>query len=196
MPDFFDVVRSQRGIRYYKPDSVPDEAVAQVLRAAVRAPSGGNKQPWRFIVIRDPEVKRQLGKLYLEGQGSRGSASPPPPQGQPVPFSQAMDKVPVLIMACMEKSQISRPVLGGASIYPAVQNLMLAAAALGLGTRLTTVWHGRDEEVAKLLGIPEGYEAMALVPLGYPQEPDHLGGSKRQPISEVTFYDRWGNTKR
>ena len=81
MPDFFDVVRSQRGIRYYKPDPVPDEAVEQILRVAVRAPSGSNKQPWRFIVIRDAAVKRELGRLYLEGQDARGYSSSTPAQG-------------------------------------------------------------------------------------------------------------------
>ena len=102
----------------------------------------------------------------------------------------------MLIMACMEKnSAMNRPTLAGASIYPAVQNLMLGAAALGLGTRLTTIWHRRDEEVAKLLGIPDEYAAMALIPLGYPQEPDHLGGSRRKPVSEVTFHEKWGQAK-
>lgn len=196
MPDFFDVVRSQRGTRYYKPDAVPDDAVDQILKAAVRAPSGGNRQPWRFIVIRDTSVKRELGRLYLKGQDIRGGGSPAPrPAGEPLSFSHGMEQVPVLVMACMEKGSYSRDSLAGASIYPAVQNLMLAAAALGLGTRLTTIWHHCDKEVAEFLGIPDGYEAMALIPIGYPQEPDHLGGSKRRPISEVTFYDKWGHTK-
>jgi nitroreductase len=198
MPDFFDVVRSQRGVRLYKPDPVPDEAIEQILRAAVRAPSASNRQTWRFIVIRDRAVKRELGRLYLEGQrrGRNLPSTPTPPPGEPLSFAFAMEEVPVLIMACMDRVHASRPSLNGASIYPAFQNLMLAAAALGLGTRLTTIWHNCDKEVAELLGIPDEYEAMALTPLGYPMQPDHLGGSKRKPISEVTYYDKWGQTAR
>ncbi len=197
MPDFFDVVRSQRGIRYYKPDPVPDEAIEQVLRAAVRAPSGSNRQPWKFIVIRDPAVKREMGRIYLLGQAkSRGlSESPKPPEGQPLTFAFDMEHVPALIMACTERAEGNPSLAYYASIYPAVQNLMLAAAALGLGTRLTTIWQHDYEEVAKLLGIPGDYQAMALIPLGYPREPDHLGGSKRKPVREVTFYDKWGQAK-
>ena len=70
---------------------------------------------------------------------------------------------------------------------------MLAAAALGLGTRLTTIWHSAETEIKELLGIPDDYSPAALIPLGYPAEPDHLGGSIRQPIAEVTFNDRWGD---
>ncbi len=201
-PTFFQVVRSQRGIRYYKADPVPDDVVDKVLQAAVWAPSGGNRQPWSFIVIRDRQIKRRLGELYREGSAlSRGAqpATPAregPPREGPLNFAQDMENVPVLIMVCMGKGGTQqRDTLKGGSIYPAVQNIMLAAAALGLGTRLTTIWHYKDAGVAEQLGVPDDAEAMALIPLGYPAEPDHLGGSKRTPAREVTFYERWGQTK-
>ncbi len=195
-PTFFDVVRSQRGIRFFKPDPVAQEDVDRVLRAAVRAPSASNKQDWVFIVVRDPSVKGKLGALYREGQqrsrGAGSSAPPPPPQ--PGHFAHDMEHVPVIIMACIANG--GTPTLGmvrAASIYPAAQNLMLAAAALGLGTRLTTIWHSAESEIKELLGIPDDYSPAALIPLGYPAEPDHLGGSLRKPIAEAMFNDRWGN---
>ncbi|MDE2838410.1 MAG: nitroreductase family protein [Chloroflexota bacterium] len=196
MPDFFDVVRSQRGTAYYKPDPVPDGVLHQILQAATRAPSGSNRQPWRFIVVRDREVKRRLGELYREGQHRASGGAPGRDAGEvPVHFSVGMEDVPVLVMVCVELWEMrGAEWYRGASIYPAVQNLMLAAAAHGIGTRLTTIWQHCYEDVAELLGVPDDWGAMALVPIGYPQPPDHLGGSRRKPVSEVTFYDRWGNT--
>ena len=193
--DFFSVIRSQRGVRYYKPDPVSDEDIKRILQAAVWAPSGSNKQPWRFIVVRDPAIKKRLCELGLEGSATaRGdSVVAPAPKEGPINFNYAAEKLPVFIMVCMEKGGAQRrDILRGGSIFPAVQNLMLAAAALGLGTRLTTIWHHKDDEVAELLGIPDDFEAVALLPLGYPEEPDHLGGSKRTPAKELTFLDHWG----
>ncbi len=197
MPDFFEVVRSQRGTAYYKPDPIPDDVVDQILEAATRAPSGSNRQPWRFIVVHDREVKRQLGELYREGQHrASGSPSTRKAEEEPVHFSVGMEDVPVLVMVCVERWDMRGfEVYRGASIYPAVQNLMLAAAAHGIGTRLTTIWQHCYEDVAALLGVPNDWAMMALIPMGYPAPPDHLGGSRRKPISEVTFIDRWGNAE-
>ena len=195
-PSFFDVVRSQRGVRFYKPDPVSGEDVDRILRAAVRAPSASNKQDWVFVVVRDPGVKRRLGELYREGQQrSRGAgSSAPPTRPQPGHFAQDMEHVPVIVMACIANGGTrALGMVQAASIYPAVQNLMLAAAALGLGTRLTTIWHSAEAEIKELLGIPDDYSPAALIPLGYPAEPDHLGGSLRSSIADVTFNDRWGN---
>ncbi len=194
MPDFFDVARSQRGVSHFKSDPIPREALDRIIEAATRAPSGSNRQPWRFVVVEDREVKRRLGELYLEGlRRSRGGASGPPPVGEPPRFTDAMEDVPAVVLPCVELWRIvGRDVYRGASIYPAVQNLMLAAAALGIGTRLTTIWQHCYDDVAELLGVPEEFEIMALIPLGYPQPPDHLGGSRRKPVAEVTYRDRWG----
>ena len=195
MPDFFDVVRSQRGTAYYKPDPIPDDVLDRILEAATRAPSGSNRQPWRFIVVRDREVKRRLGELYREGQ-RRASGSPSTREAgeEPVHFSIGMEDVPVLVMVCVELWPMrTTETYRGASIYPAAQNLMLAAAAHGIGTRLTTIWQHCYADVASLLGVPEDWAMSALIPIGYPQPPDHLGGSRRKPVSEVTYHDRWGN---
>ncbi|MCH7481917.1 MAG: nitroreductase family protein [Chloroflexi bacterium] len=188
-PTFFDVVRSQRGVRLYRSDPVSQEDVDRILRAAVRAPSAANRQPWVFIVIRDREVKRSIGELYRQAQSPD---RPPPPPGH---FTRETEEVPVIIVACVDLGD--RPngldLPRAASIYPAVQNLLLAAAALGLGTRLTIPFQNSPELLTELLGIPEGYAVAALIPLGYPAEPDHLGGSIRPPIADVTFDDHWGN---
>ena len=188
-PTFYDVVRSQRAVRRYAADPVSQDDVDRILRAAVRAPSAANRQPWVFIVIRDRDVKRRIGELYRQ-ERSPGRAAPPPGH-----FTRETEEVPVIIVACVDIGD--RPngfdFPRAASIYPAVQNLLLAAAALGLGTRLTIPFQDSPAKLTELLGIPEGYAVAALVPLGYPAEPDHLGGSIRRPIAEVTFNDRWGN---
>ncbi len=188
-PTFFDVVRRQRGVRRYAADPVSQEDVDRILRAAVRAPSAANRQPWVFIVIRDRDVKRRIGELYRQQQPADRAAPPP---GH---FTRETEEVPVIIVACVDVSD--RPngfdPPRAASIYPAVQNLLLAATALGLGTRLTIPFQDSPAMLTALLGSPEGYAVAALVPLGYPAEPDHLGGSIRKPVAEVTFIDRWGN---
>lgn len=196
-PTFFEAARSQRGTRRYAPTPVSEETVHRILEAATWAPSGSNRQPWHFIVVRDPVVKGQLGDLYRAGMAApRGEQPAPPPlppaDGGPPVFSDDLASVPVVIMVCLERWEMrGRQSLRGSHIFPAVQNLMLAAAALGLGTRLTTIWQHKDAEVTALLGIPDNVEAMAMIPLGYPGGDDHLGGSKRNPVSEVTHFDRW-----
>ena len=193
---FFDVVKSQRGIKRYSPDPVSDETVREIIQAATWAPSGSNRQPWHFIVIRDADIKRRLGALYTEAMyavgGSKAPKQPMPELGMPPLFSDDLASVPVVIMVCLEKWPTrGRPTLLGAHIFPAVQNLMLAAAALGLGTRLTTIWQHKDAEVLELLGIPDSVETMAMIPLGYPGGGEHLGGGARKPADDVMHFDRW-----
>ena len=98
MPDFFDVVRSQRGTALYKPDPIPAEDLTRIMEAATRAPSGSNRQPWRFVVVQNRETKRALGELYREGQRrSRGSAPDAPPANEPPRFNDSMEDVPVVV---------------------------------------------------------------------------------------------------
>jgi nitroreductase len=193
---FFEAARSQRGTRRFAPDAVSDETVDRILQAATWAPSGSNRQPWHFIVVRDPATKRRMGEIYRAGMSSMSGKepvpAPPPEPGVPGVFSDDMENVPVVIMACLETWEMrGRENLLGAHIFPAVQNLMLAAAALGLGTRLTTIWQHRDAEMKALLGVPDDVEMMAMIPLGYPGGDDHLGGSKRKPLDEVVHRERW-----
>ena len=195
--DVFEAMHSQRAMRRLKTDPVPDELIWKVLDAAIRAPSGSNQQPWNFIVIRDPDTRKRIGELYLEVWSSFRSQQTQ--QAEPDPkttriYSSAdhlahhMGEVPALILV----TSISSSALGGASIFPAVQNLMLAARALGLGTVLTTMHRGREAQVKELLGIPEEVETAALIPLGWPK--GRFGPTDRRPVDQVAYWDKWGAT--
>ena len=199
----FAALRSQRAIRRFTTDPVPDEAIRKVLSAATWAPSSGNRQPWYFIVIRDPEVKHRLADYcYQETILARADPvqdalrfSNPGSYRTGEEFMRSIDKVPVLILVCVDSDVGPHgPRVGGSTIYPAIQNLMLAARSLGLGTCLTTRFQAFDKEIKELLAIPEGVDSAALIPLGYPAEGEHFDGSRRKPAEESTFYDRWGKT--
>jgi nitroreductase len=198
--DLFEAIYTQRAIRDFKTDPVPDELVHEVLDAAIRAPSGGNSQQWSFLVLKDPEVRRQVAAIYKRAWDEGGMArfSNDPDRSRAHVYSTAtylaehMSEVPVLIMACIRRGR-SGPSFGlGSSIYPAVQNLMLAARALGLGTVITTAYKPYEAEIKGLLGIPEDVETAALIPLGYPGDRARFGGNRRKPVEEVTYRDRWG----
>lgn len=201
--EIFEAIETLRAMRHLKRDPVPPELVRRCLEAAIRAPSGGNRQPWRFLVITDPELKRQIGEWYQDGARqlfSTGYGMERDANGQ-VPaaslrmmksanyLAEHMGDAPVLILACVEIQ--GRPsLLSGASIYPAIQNLMLAARALGLGTTLTTLHHRHEAEIKAVLGIPEEVATAALIPLGYPE--GHFGSGPRQPLEQVAFTNHWG----
>jgi nitroreductase len=188
---------SQRAIRHFNTQPVSDEAVETILNAAIRAPSGGNRQPWRFLVIRDAAIKRQLGQWYLAAwQAAIASMETiTQPYRYGAELAQQMATVPVLILACIDHGPAGTgpgPVTRGASIYPAVQNLLLAARALGLGTVLTTLHTQYEREIKTLLRIPDTVATAALIPVGYPAEGVHGGRARRRPLSEVVFHERWG----
>jgi nitroreductase len=177
----YDAIHSQRAIRHFKPDPVDDELIEQMLEAATRAPSAANSQPWRFIVVRDRETKAKLGGIFDELGQARGWA----------PDRTPWEDVPVLIAVCSESpSGQGRTLHLEASVLPAVQNLLLTARALGLGTVLTTRWQAREDEVRPLVGLPENAQIHAIVPTGWPL--DRFGRTTRRPVPEVTYRERWG----
>jgi len=202
--DFFDVVTTQRAIRRLKTDPIPDAALRQIMDAAICAPSGGNRQGWSFIVVRDPAKRARLGELYREAWSElmkvpyyrdAASALPDSPAGRMLAsarhLGQHLGEAPVLILACIALDPGAQPTLTtGASIYPAVQNIMLAARALGIGSCITTIHRFRDAQMKELLGIPSDVETAALIPLGYPL--GKFGRPPRRPLREVAFADRWG----
>jgi nitroreductase len=198
--DLFDAINTQRAVRRFKPDAVPPEAVSRVLAAATRAPSGGNSQPWSFVVLRDAGVRRQVGALYKDAWDAGGvdrlTSDPDPAKARVYKsakyLAERMGEAPVLILACIESGGRGPSLTTGASIYPAVQNLMLAARALGLGTVITTIHRGREREIKDLLSIPEGVTTAALIPMGYPVKGAGFGPVRRRPVSEVAYLDRWG----
>ncbi|PZC45681.1 MAG: Nitroreductase [Chloroflexi bacterium] len=194
----FDAMYAQRAIRRFKPDPVPQEAIERILEAAVRAPSGGNRQSWSFIVIRDPEIKAKFGEWYLDSWGSSyvpglGKTTSTPIMSSAEYLAHHLAETPVLILGCVQRSKGRLPGLSQwGTIFPAIQNLMLAALSLGLGTVLTTMHFFHEAEAKELLGIPEEVDTACLIPLGYPAEGEHFGGARRRPIADVTHYDRWG----
>jgi nitroreductase len=174
----------QRAVRHFDGRPVDDATVERILRVATYAPSARNVQPWRFIVVREPDTKRQLGAIFDELGGAMSGG---PPDRMP------WEQVPVLIAVCSEYA-FGRTEAGiaalGASIYPAVQNLLLAAHAAGLGTVMTTRWKAREAEVRDAVGLPESMAVHAIVPLGWPDRP--YGKASRRPVRDVTYRERFG----
>ncbi len=198
----FEAIHSQRAVRNFSAEPVSDEAMETIMDAAIRAPSGGNRQRWSFLIIRDREVKRRLGQWYFDAWHELTSdmdfQSPAAQPYRPSMLTHAMEDVPVLILACQERladGNTPNTIPAGSSIYPAVQNIMLAARALGLGTVLTTMHTRHEQEVKVLLGIPDNVDTAALIPLGYPAEGRRFGGSRRRPLHEVVFHEKWGKTR-
>jgi nitroreductase len=197
----FEAMYSQRAIREFKPDPVPDELVRRLIEAATKAPSGSNRQDWRFLVIRDSETKRKIGEYYNQARSSRYGAGAPasniPARRRAASdyMSEHLHEVPVLILACIQHNGGPTNMSRGGSIYPAVQNILLAARGLGLGSVITSLHKRYENEIKELLGIPEDVETAALLPIGFPAEGARYGPTRRAPVEEVTFYDRWGNAE-
>lgn len=203
--DFFVVANTQRAMRRLKNDPVAEEDLWKILETATKAPNGGNRQPWNFVVVRDPDLKAKIGAWYLEGwsQYEFGGALREFMLAADANVSRTwksadylanhMADVPVLIIATIRKDMSAiGPTLGG-SIYPAVQNLMLAARAIGLGTALTTLHKMHEDDVKALLGIPDDVETMALIPVGWPQ--GKFGPVNRMPVEKVVYWDGWGQRR-
>jgi nitroreductase len=183
--ELYDLLSRQRAVRKFAAREVSDELVERVIAAAVRAPSARNVQSWRFVAVRDRETKRRLGAIFDELGGQLYGASAP----ERTPW----EDVPVLIAVCSEYSfgrGEAAAAATGASIYPAVQNLLLAAQTLGLGGVLTTRWKAREPEVREALGLPETMAVHAIIPLGWPDR--RYGRNRRRPAAEVTYRERYG----
>lgn len=210
MPDevgLFEAIRTMRAMRRLKPDPVPDELIRKIIAAGLCAPSGGDVQHWRFIVVKDAEIKKQIQLRYkkaLDQLLPRYRANPPPPGKTEAQKHRMLDAVvyltehfheaPVLIVCCLVgdfAATLGLAKMSGASIYPAVQNMLLAARGLGLGATLTTRHLLFEKEVNEVLGLPDTAETFAIIPIGYPL--GKFGPVSRLPVEAVTFQDRWGN---
>ena len=193
--DLLEAIYTTRTIRKFTNDPVPPQLVRRVLEAATQAPSGINRQPWRFIVVEDPEVKRQVGDLYRDGYVANRKPEPGEEERNPsVHLAMHMAEAPVLIVACgimppSDRSRIDPLVMTPPGVYAATQNLLLAARAFGLGGTVTTNHRWRESELRELLGVPEPHEVLGIIPLGYPAEKH--GPKTRQPVEEVTSRDDW-----
>lgn len=197
--DLFEIMRTTRSMRRLKPDPVPDALLRQVLEAGTCAASGGNMQSWRFLVVRDPAIKAAAGGFYRkawhEVVGPRYRSGAPAPGTTPDRFARMLaaaehladhiHEAPVWIVPCL-----AGPRGSGASIFPAVQNMLLAARALGLGATLTTLYLLNEKDAEAALGIPDGYHSYAILPIGFPT--GKFGPVRRAPLADVVFADIWG----
>ena len=202
--ELFEIMHTTRAMRRLKSDPVPDALIRKILEAGICAPNGGNTQRWRFLVIKDQAIKRQVQQYYKrafdEVVGPRYLSSAPPPgvsrdaytrQHAAVEYlTDHFHEAPVWIVACLEEGATAPTRSSGASIYPAVQNMLLAARALGLGATLTTRHLLYEKETEAALGLPSGVHSYAILPIGYPM--GHFGPVGRGPIKEIVYADRWG----
>ena len=206
-PGLFEAIHNMRAMRRLKPDPVPDELIRKIIDAGLRAPTGGDAQNWRFIVVKDPEIKQRIQVVYkraFEIVIARYRSSPPAP-GKTEAHKQRMLKAveyltdhfheaPVMIVCCLLNDTaraIGLAKMSGASIYPSVQNMLLAARALGLGSVLTTRHLLYEKEVNEALRLPENAETFAILPIGWPM--GKFGAVSREPVEKVTFFNRWGD---
>lgn len=209
--DLYSFLSTTRSIRRISDAPVSDEVLTRILQAAVWAPSGGNRQPWRIIAVRDRALKEAIGRLYaaewaiyVEHNVSKFSGQPPEVIAQVreaysggTRLAENLADVPVIAMFVHDPAALyvtdtdlgRHPVVGGASLYPAVQNLLLAARAEGLGGVLTTLVCGKEKELRDILRFPVGWGVHAMVPLGHPK--GNHGPLTRSPVQEMTFIDQW-----
>jgi nitroreductase len=194
--DFFDVVHSQRACRAFAPAPVDDAVLGRLLDAATYAPSAENRQPWVFVVVRDAKLRERLHDLTeraWEG-GGRDFATRRLTPGLLADVEHGIAgggyrAAPVVVVVAADTDRC-HPATVPASIFPAVQNLCLAAQALGLGSALTTLTTTFAVELGAMLGLPDQVVAQAVVPVGYPARP--LAPPRREPFSEHTFRNRFG----
>jgi nitroreductase len=204
----FETIFNARAMRRLKPDPVPEEHLVRLIDAANQAPSGSNAQVSRWVVVRDPEQKAKIAVLNKEAvmayAGPGGTRAPAMPHQDPAKRerqrlavlwqAEHLHEVPALIFACVELGQ-ARPdtfqagLGAGGSIWPGVQNLLLAARALGLGATPTTLGLRDRAAIKGILNLPEQVEPVCLIPVGYPM--GRFGGVTRRPVAEIMRWDRW-----
>ncbi len=187
-----EAIFSQRAIRRVKPDPISDTDLGLLLAAAGRAPSANNRQPWHFVVVKDPALKGMLRQHYEDAWWNRRRPAGitrvediPESDGPSYRLTQEMGHAPVLILACSLPGLVSNEVLA------AVQNLQLAARSLGIGATLTKLGGDIDAKVKETFGIPDEYEISYLMQLGYPA--GKFGSAQRKPLADISSLDHWGN---
>jgi nitroreductase len=216
----FEAMYSARSIRKLRTDPVPQELITRVLESATQASSAGNAQNWVFLVVRDAELRTKLGAIYRKASDIASAvyaARGRPEHLSEAQYQRTMTagawlwdhlaEAPVILIPCLrQRAMPSRGALPpeisyddevayldrirGASIYPAIQNIILACRALGLGTVLSTNHIRCEDEVRGALGIPADIASFALMPIGWPLQ--NFGPLTRKPVREIAFADRWG----
>jgi nitroreductase len=218
--DVIDAIFTTGAQRHLREDPVPEEVIWELLDAAIRGPSGGNGQPWRWLVVTDPAVKAPIAAWYLQSwQGLHGgkrthlrrAAARVTGRADPMEerltaarrdpnyragehLALTIGRAPVWVFAIATGVAGTPSVVDGANIFGAVQNLMLAARAHGLGSTLTMLHRQREAEVAALLGLPADARALALVPIGYPESTTFFR-TRRRPVESVAYWEHWGASR-
>jgi nitroreductase len=206
--DFFDLVGDMRAMRRLSSDPVPMDLIWKVLNAGVQAPSGQNTQPWKFVLVSQPDRKKWFAERYAEAMESRfglprdaSKRGEKWSRGQRGATYHQMDhlhEVPYLLMVCGERDWpfkvaeedrvgLAPPNFG--AVYPCVQNILLACRAVGLGAAITTMQQVFEDELHEYFNIPDSFGVVATIPMGYPL--GKFGPVSRIPAQEKTFIDRW-----
>ena len=202
--DVFEIMLNMRAMRRLKTDPVPDDLIYKILDAGLHAPNSGNTQKYRFMVVKDVEIKKKVQILYQKAFDEHVSANyqsrPTPPGSDEARYHRQHEAVayltehyheaPVWIVACLEHGDQAPTHMSGASVYPAVQNMLLAARALGLGANLTTRAMRYQKECEQALGLPQGVHCYAILPIGYPM--GNFGPTRRGEMNEFVYLDKWG----
>ncbi|MFP6808875.1 MAG: nitroreductase family protein [Pseudomonadales bacterium] len=214
MVDLYEAMSSLRAVRRLKPDPIDDDVLERVLQAAAWAPTGGNVQPFRILVVKDSDKLLKIQHWYYEEWHKytavmrKGLDKMPEAAGEAAAkmlkagdyLANHLGEAPAMLIFCFNAdhmaitdADLDRPsVVGGGSVYTAVQNTMLACRAEGLGCVLTTLLCYKEKEVKTLLDIPEEWGTCAHIPIGYPVLKGH-GPITRRPVSKIAYLDSWGN---
>ena len=209
----YEAMSTLRAVRRLRPDPIPDDVLHRVLEAATWAPTGGNVQPWRVVVVRDAERKQTLARLYAERWKAYSSQHMAMLGDAPEEIRTRTEKMlgagnyladhfaetPAVLIFCFNPKLMAVTdagldrisVVGGGSVYTAIQNALLACRAEGLGCVLTTLLCECEPEVRELLAIPEPWGTAAVVPIGYPVLRGH-GPISRRPVEKMAYADTWG----
>ena len=214
--ELYDALMTTRAMRRYSDEPVTDEEIERMLAAAVQAPSGGNIQPYQFLVVTDPERRAAIGEIYRRAYDRYEPAVLkliPPFKDEAAQrqherswaasrhLAETIGKAPAMVLVLMPRiSMTVTDELGDmdvgtpyASVYPAVENLILAARSMGIGTVLTTVYRIHEDEVRAVCNIPERYEIAALLPLGHPT--GSWGVALRRPARTLTSWNEFGQKR-
>lgn len=208
------LMQTQRAVRRLRSDPLPMDVLSRILQAGAWAPSGGNVQPWRMVVVQDPVVRKGIGDLYRPQWGKYAAGSRKQlerlegeTKAKQARMLEAADHLgdhlgdaPVILVFCFNPNLMAitdadlgrASVVGGGSVYPAVQNIMLAARAEGVGCVLTTLLCFEEAAMRQLLDIPDDWFTCGVVPLGYPERGGY-GPTSRRPVGKLAFGDRWGS---
>ncbi len=200
-----EAMQTQRAIRRLKPDPVDDEVLQRCIEMALKAPTGGNAQNWEWIIVRDPAVRARLARLNRQAWRVYGGLGRIVRRGderaqkiiRAVQWqADHFEDIPVVVVACLRGPRLPFPIGRTSfygSIYPAVQNFLLACRAEGLGAALTTLPLWSATLARRALGLPLSVQPCAVIPVGWPR--GRYGPTTRKPVATVVHYDRWGNRR-